>query len=58
MITADPEVTCHEITEEDEFFVLACDGDPAFSLHAFIIYFLTVLYDCRYLGLFLFTRDS
>jgi len=26
MITADPDVTCHEITEEDEFFVLACDG--------------------------------
>jgi len=26
MITADPEVTCHEITEEDEFLVLACDG--------------------------------
>jgi len=26
MITADPEVTCHEISEEDEFFVLACDG--------------------------------
>jgi len=26
MITADPDVTCHEITEEDEFLVLACDG--------------------------------
>ena len=26
IITADPEVTCHEITEEDEFFVIACDG--------------------------------
>jgi len=26
IITADPEVTCHEMTEEDEFLVLACDG--------------------------------
>jgi serine/threonine protein phosphatase PrpC len=27
IITANPDVTCHEITEDDEFFVLACDGD-------------------------------
>lgn len=26
MITANPDVTIHEITEEDEFLVLACDG--------------------------------
>jgi protein phosphatase 2C family protein 2/3 len=26
IITADPDVTCHEIGEDDEFFVLACDG--------------------------------
>lgn len=26
MITANPDVTTHEITEEDEFLVLACDG--------------------------------
>ncbi|KAJ6613346.1 phosphatase 2C-like domain-containing protein, partial [Mycena sp. CBHHK59/15] len=26
IITADPDVTCHDITEEDEFLVLACDG--------------------------------
>lgn len=26
IITSDPDVTCHEITEEDEFLVLACDG--------------------------------
>ncbi|KAF9454703.1 PP2C-domain-containing protein [Macrolepiota fuliginosa MF-IS2] len=26
IITANPDVTCHEITEEDEFLVLACDG--------------------------------
>ena len=28
ILTADPEVTCHETTEEDEFLVLACDGMP------------------------------
>ncbi|KIK96471.1 hypothetical protein PAXRUDRAFT_305841 [Paxillus rubicundulus Ve08.2h10] len=26
VITADPDVTVHEVTEEDEFLVLACDG--------------------------------
>ncbi|KAF8908875.1 phosphatase 2C-like domain-containing protein [Gymnopilus junonius] len=26
IITANPDVTCHEITDEDEFLVLACDG--------------------------------
>ncbi|TFK40544.1 PP2C-domain-containing protein [Crucibulum laeve] len=26
IITANPDVTCHEITEDDEFLVLACDG--------------------------------
>ena len=26
IITADPEVKCHELTEEDEFLVMACDG--------------------------------
>lgn len=26
IVTADPEITCHEISEEDEFLVLACDG--------------------------------
>ncbi|KDR82785.1 hypothetical protein GALMADRAFT_34079, partial [Galerina marginata CBS 339.88] len=26
IITADPDVTCHQITEDDEFLVLACDG--------------------------------
>jgi protein phosphatase PTC2/3 len=25
-VTANPDVTCHEIMEDDEFFVLACDG--------------------------------
>jgi len=26
IITANPDVTCHEIMEDDEFFVIACDG--------------------------------
>jgi len=26
IITADPDIICHEVTEEDEFLVLACDG--------------------------------
>ena len=26
IITANPDVTCHEISEEDEFVVIACDG--------------------------------
>lgn len=26
IITANPDITCHEITEEDEFMVIACDG--------------------------------
>lgn len=29
IITADPDVTCHEMTEEDEFLVIACDGKSA-----------------------------
>ena len=30
IVTANPDVTCHEIKEDDEFFVLACDGDHGF----------------------------
>ncbi|KAF8655483.1 hypothetical protein AX16_003041 [Volvariella volvacea WC 439] len=26
IITANPDITCHEITDDDEFLVLACDG--------------------------------
>jgi len=29
IITADPDVTVHDISEEDELLVLACDGMPA-----------------------------
>jgi serine/threonine protein phosphatase PrpC len=33
IITADPDITVHEITEDDEFLVVACDGQSpqAFS---------------------------
>ena len=31
IVTANPDVTCHEIKEDDEFFVLACDGDHGFT---------------------------
>ncbi len=26
IITSNPDITVHDITEDDEFFVLACDG--------------------------------
>jgi protein phosphatase 2C family protein 2/3 len=26
IVTADPDVSVHDITEEDEFLVIACDG--------------------------------
>jgi protein phosphatase 2C family protein 2/3 len=26
IITADPDITCRDISEEDEFLVIACDG--------------------------------
>lgn len=29
IITADPDVTIHDISDEDEFLVLACDGKLA-----------------------------
>lgn len=36
IITADPDITEHQITEEDEFLVLACDGEQDFPrrIHA------------------------
>jgi serine/threonine protein phosphatase PrpC len=27
IITSNPDITQHDITEDDEFFVLACDGE-------------------------------
>jgi len=47
IITADPEITCHEIAEEDEFLVIACDGMASFIFtHTFYNFTL------RNLGLF------
>lgn len=37
IITANPDITCHEISEDDEFLVLACDGAQAvFSFAMFV----------------------
>lgn len=30
IITCDPEIIEHDITEEDEFFIIACDGTKWF----------------------------
>lgn len=35
IITADPDVTVHEVSEEDEFIVIACDGS---ALHILLVY--------------------
>ena len=34
IITSNPDITQHDITEDDEFFVLACDGEfrPKFTM--------------------------
>ena len=56
IITANPDVTCHEIKEDDEFLVLACDGDYV-SLRPLITHFLTVIYDRRNLGLYAWIAD-
>lgn len=46
IITANPDVTTHEITEEDEFLVLACDGmATTFSLSLLLTYF-SGIWDC------------
>jgi protein phosphatase 2C family protein 2/3 len=51
MVTANPDVTCHEIMEDDEFLVLACDGDHgSHYTHPFTIsdcfYMITGIWDC------------
>ena len=49
IVTAFPDVTDHDLTDEDEFLVLACDGKflrPPTPTHT-----VCVLIDCRYLGL-------
>lgn len=46
IVTALPDVTTHELGEDDEFLVIACDGEPI-SLQ----YVPRMLIPCRYLGL-------
>ena len=31
IVTAFPDVITHEISEDDEFLVIACDGEPSLS---------------------------
>lgn len=31
IVTAFPDVTTHEVSEDDEFLVVACDGKPCLS---------------------------
>lgn len=46
IITADPEITCHEINEEDEFLVLACDGVFYVRNHSEISHVFLGIWDC------------
>jgi protein phosphatase 2C family protein 2/3 len=46
IITADPEITCHEINEEDEFLVLACDGLSYVRNHSEISHVFLGIWDC------------
>ena len=34
MVTADPEITEHQMTDDDEFLIIACDG---LFLHLFFL---------------------
>jgi len=54
IITANPDITHHEIGEDDEFLVLACDGvDVIFMSHWFYSY----LARFRHLGLLVITTS-
>ena len=49
VITSDPDVTVHEISAEDEFLVLACDGlsvSYAFMTHTHVRSVATGIWDC------------
>lgn len=47
VITANPDVTCHEITDEDEFLVLACDGMVHFHVvKKVVLICLAGIWDC------------
>lgn len=49
IITSDPDVSIHQISEEDEFFVLACDGSHLHCLHSYMNSLYLLCH--RYLGL-------
>jgi protein phosphatase 2C family protein 2/3 len=50
LITANPDVTIHDITDEDEFLVVACDGKLVSSKHDVALIFFV-----RHLGVSKFT---
>jgi protein phosphatase 2C family protein 2/3 len=50
IMTANPDIAIHEISVEDEFLILACDGRLSLGCHS-----LFVLSLHRYLGLSFFT---
>jgi serine/threonine protein phosphatase PrpC len=52
IITADPDVTIHDITDEDEFLVLACDGKLAKNFKHDVAFIFV-----RHLGLSKFTTS-
>lgn len=47
-MTSDPDILIHDITEEDEFFVMACDGTMIQSVSTYTV----LIYGSRYLGLY------
>lgn len=51
IVTAYPDVTVHEITEDDEFLVIACDGAYIQPLRNILFPLLKYHPDGRYLGL-------
>jgi Protein phosphatase 2C len=50
IITSNPEIIEHEITEEDEFLIIACDGTCAYVCAA--LYLISIFEPLRDLGLF------
>lgn len=48
IVTAYPDVTVHELSDDDEFLVIACDGE---CLLRRVTIGLSIAKNCRYLGL-------
>jgi hypothetical protein len=53
IVTAYPDVTVHDISDDDEFLVVACDGECTLSLLPIYINMI-----CRHLGLPIFASRS